>query len=115
MPQRPEGASGASLPAPSMLDLVRLSPRLLFPPGGVDLYRQIALLTDLAKGEEVIDVACGKGVPLEYFVREHEAIGSGVDADPHLIEIAEARSKKDGIAARLQFQTRCPTVTGSSM
>lgn len=105
MPQRLEGPAGATLPAPSMLDLVRLSPRLLFPPGGVDLYRQIALLTDLAQGEEVIDVACGKGVPLEYFVREHGAIGSGVDIDPRLIEVAEARSKKDGIAARLQFQT----------
>lgn len=30
---------------PSMLDLIHLSRRPLFPPGGVDLYRQIALLT----------------------------------------------------------------------
>ncbi len=88
-----------------MLDLIRLSPRPIFPPGGIDLYRQIALLTDLAGGEEVIDVACGKGVPLEYFVREHGVIGSGVDVDPRLIEAAEARSRRDGISLRLQFQT----------
>lgn len=105
MPQTPEGKRGPSAHVPSMLDLVRLSSRLLFPPGGVDLYRQIALLTDLSEGDEVLDVACGNGVPLEYFVREHGAHGSGVDVDARLIEAAEARSREEGIAARLQFQT----------
>ena len=33
--------------APSVLDLVRLSPEPVFPPGGEGLYRQIALLTEL--------------------------------------------------------------------
>ncbi len=90
---------------PSMLDLIRLSPQLLFPPGGVDLYRQIALLTDLSEEHEILDVACGKGVPLEYFVREHGAHGSGVDEDGGMIERAEARSRDEGISDRLQFQT----------
>ncbi len=88
-----------------MLDLVRLSHRLLFPPGGVDLYRQIALLTEMAEGDEVLDVACGKGVPLEYFVREYGVQGSGVDVDERLVELAEGRSRDEGIAANLQFQT----------
>lgn len=87
-----------------MLDLVRLSPRLLFPPGGVDLYRQIALLTEMAEGDEVLDVACGQGVPLEYFVREYGVQGSGVDTDERLVELAEERSRDEGLAARLQFQ-----------
>ena len=88
-----------------MLDLIRLSPRRLFPPGGIDLYRQIALLTGMSAGQEVLDVACGKGVPLEYFVREFGVQGSGVDTDPVLIELAERRSRDLGIADRLQFQT----------
>ena len=33
-----------------MLDLVRLSPRPLFPPGGEPLYRQIAVLTGIEEG-----------------------------------------------------------------
>lgn len=90
---------------PSMLDLVRLSPRLLFPPGGVDLYRQIAVLTEMGEDGEVLDVACGKGVSLEYFVKEFGVHGSGVDVDPTMIEQAEARSRDEGIADRLQFQT----------
>ena len=88
-----------------MLDLIRLSPRRLFPPGGVELYRQIALLTGMSEDDEVLDVACGKGIALEYFVREFGAHGSGVDPDPALIDLAEARTRELGIADRLQFQT----------
>ena len=87
-----------------MLDLVRLSPRPLFPPGGVELYRQIALLTDLSEGDEVLDVACGVGVTLEYFVREFGVHGSGVDPDPAMVERAEARVREEGLGEDLQFQ-----------
>ncbi len=88
-----------------MLDLVRLSPRLLFPPGGVELYRQIALLAELSEGDEVLDVACGKGVPIEYFVREYGVHGSGVEADARLVAEAEERSREEGLSSKLQFQT----------
>ena len=102
----PPHASGTAPPdVPSMLDLIRLSPRLLLPPGGVELYRKIALLTDLAEGSEVLDVACGKGVALEYFVREYGVVGSGVDYDPEMIRQAEERCRETGIADRLHFQT----------
>jgi len=87
-----------------MLDLIRLSPRKLFPPGGLELYRQIALLTGMREGQEVLDVACGRGVALEYFVQEFDVHGSGVDPDPALIAVAEGRTRAIGIADRLQFQ-----------
>jgi SAM-dependent methyltransferase len=105
MPQTPFGADGGTPTVPSMLDLVRLSPRLLFPPGGADLYRHIALLTEMKEGDEVLVVACGKGVTLEYFVRETGVHGSGVDADPRLITVAEERARQDGLTGVLQFQT----------
>lgn len=87
-----------------MLDLVRMSRRRLFPPGGVELYRQIALLTDLGPGQEVLDAACGPGVCLEYFVTEHDAQGSGVDYDPAMVEVAEARARKAGLSDRMHLQ-----------
>lgn len=98
-------AEGRDPRVPSMLDLIRLSPRLLFPPGDVDLYRQIALLTDMDAGDEVLDVACGKGVSLEYFVREYGVQGSGIDVDGRLVEEAEERARSSGLAGSLQFQT----------
>jgi len=88
-----------------MLDLIGLSRRLLFPPGGEELYRQIALLTDMSEGDEVLDVACGRGVSLEYFVREYGVHGAGVDSDPSLIQAAEDRARESGLAGQLQFQS----------
>jgi ubiquinone/menaquinone biosynthesis C-methylase UbiE len=70
----------------------------------MDLYRQIALLSDLDEEAEVLDVACGKGVSLEYFVREHGVRGSGVDEDARLIAEAEQRAKDEELGNRLQFQ-----------
>jgi len=98
--------TGAIAPSvPSMLDLVRLSPRRLFPPGGVDLFRQIAVLTDLREGHEVLGVACGKGVGLEYFAREYGVTASGVEHDAHMVDVAERFARDSGLSGRLQFQT----------
>lgn len=88
-----------------MLDLIRLSPRDLFPPGGRDLYRQIALLTDMDQGQEVLVAACGTGVTAEYFADEFGVLVSAVDEDPLLIERAEARTRGKGLGGRVQFQS----------
>lgn len=87
-----------------MLDLLRLSPKMLFPPGGKELYRHIALLADVAPGDEVLVAACGQGVTVEYFVEEHDALGSGADFDEEMIRVAEARAKASGRSDRLHFQ-----------
>lgn len=90
---------------PSMLDLVRMSPKRLFPPGGVDLYRQIAVLTEMAPGLEVLDVAAGKGVPLEYFATEFNVTASGVEVDPEMVAEAEWWSRERQEGQRMQFQS----------
>jgi SAM-dependent methyltransferase len=87
-----------------MLDLVRLSPRRLFPPGGEALYRQIALLTGMEPDHEVLDVGCGRGVSLEYFVREYGVHGSGIDEDSQLVQLAEARARSEGLSEAMQVQ-----------
>ncbi len=78
------GGARADMKIPSMLDLVHLSRRPLFPPGGIDLCRQIALLTGMKEGDEVLVVPSGLAVTLEHFVREYEVQGSGVEDDPTL-------------------------------
>lgn len=90
--------------SPSMLELVRLSSQPLFPPGGRELYRQIALLTDMKEGEEVLVAGCGLGMTVEYFVREFGVQGSGAEEDPLLVDHAEARARREGLQERLQFQ-----------
>ena len=88
-----------------MLDLVRLSPRRIFPPGGVDLCRQIAVLTEMSEEDEVLGVACSKGVSLGYYVDEVGVTASGVENDPRMVEEAEAWAREAGVAGRLQFQS----------
>jgi len=88
-----------------MLDLIRLGPRRLFPPGGVDLCRQIAVLTEMSEEDEVLGVACGKGVSLGYFVNEVGVTAAGVENDPRMVEAAEQWAREEGIAGRLQFQS----------
>jgi SAM-dependent methyltransferase len=88
-----------------MLDLVRLSPRRLFPPGGVELFRHVAVLTGLSEGDEVLGVACGQGVALDYFAREYGVMAAGVEFDPVMVEQAVAAAREAGLAGRLTFQS----------
>ena len=87
-----------------MLDLVRLSRRPLFPPGGIDICRQIALLTDMKEGDEVLVVPSGLAVTLEHFVREYDVHGSGVEDDPTLLDRAEDRLRANGMLERVHVQ-----------
>lgn len=88
-----------------MLDLIRLGPDTVFPPGGEALYRQIALLTEMGAGAEVLDVACGRGVSTNFLVSAYGVEGAGVDPDAELVAHAEQRTRDAGLEKRLQFQT----------
>ncbi len=99
-----EQPEGVSTTMPSMLDLIHLSRRPLFRPGGVDLYRRIALLTGIEEGHEVLDVACGPGVIVEYFVREYGVQGSGVEAESLLLSEAQDRARDGGLGGDITFQ-----------
>ena len=94
-----------SLPnVPAMLDLLRISPRRLFLSGGAELYHHIGVLTDMSEGIEVLNVACGSGVSLEYLVREFSVQGFGVDITSDLVDQAAKQSLGEGIADKIQFQ-----------
>jgi len=88
---------------PSMLDLIRLSRRPLFPPGGRELCRQVALLTDLREGQELLVVPSGLAVTLQYYVREFGVNGSGVEWDTVLQEQAEERLRAEGLLERVHL------------
>ena len=98
------GGARTEMKIPSMLDLVHLSRRPLFPPGGIDLCRQIALLTDMKKDDEVLVVPSGLAVTLEHFVREYEVQGSGVEDDPTLLDHSEERLRAIGMLDQVHIQ-----------
>lgn len=69
------------------------------------MVRQIALLTEMSGEDEVLGVACGKGVALGHFVEELGVTAAGVEHDPRMVEQAEQWAREAGVAGRLQFQT----------
>jgi SAM-dependent methyltransferase len=89
---------------PSVLDLVRLSPDPVFPPGGEALYREIALQTELQPEQLVLDAACGRGITTHFLAANFGVEAYGLDADPALIEEAQRRTRAEQCADRLHCQ-----------
>lgn len=87
-----------------MLDLLRLAPTPVFPPGGEDLYRHIARITGMEPDCEVLDVACGRGLSTLFLAEAYGVEGAGVDTNPALIREAEARALEAGLEQRVHFQ-----------
>lgn len=89
---------------PSVLELVRLSPKPAFPPGGEELYRQIGRLVELTPGQEVLDSACGRGISTSFLAASFGVEVHGVDPDPELIQDAEQRARASGLEGRTTFE-----------
>lgn len=103
--QRADGHVDSPRPhTPSVLDLVRLSPTPVFPPGGEDLYRQVARLTGLEEGQEILDSACGRGLSTAFLASTYGLDAHGIDPDPRLIGDAEQRARDSGLAERITYQ-----------
>lgn len=98
------GAAGAAARGPSVLDLVRLSPQPVFPPGGEGLYRQIALLTELGEGDLLLDAGSGRGLTTTFLATHYGVEAHGLDPDPLLVAEAERRARESTAADRLHFQ-----------
>ncbi|HEX8906401.1 MAG TPA: methyltransferase domain-containing protein, partial [Longimicrobiaceae bacterium] len=91
-----------------MLDLVRLSREVVFPPGGQELFRRIGTLTELHEGMEVLDCACGRGLTTAFLARQYGVGGVGVDPDPTLIEEAQERARAEGLESAVTYETAQP-------
>jgi SAM-dependent methyltransferase len=88
-----------------MLDLVRLSKEIVFPPGGEALYRRIAALVEMHDGMEVLDAACGRGVSTLFLAKNYGVHGTGVDADEALIRQADSHAREEGLEGRFTFES----------
>lgn len=99
-----DGEAPVRAGGPSVLDLVRLSPDRVFPPGGEGLYRQIALLTELEAEHLLLDAACGRGVSTEFLAGTSGAEVYGLDPNPVFIDEADHRARAAHREDRLHFE-----------
>ena len=64
---------------------------------GEDLYREVARLADLEKGQEIVVAGCGRGVTTEWLARRTGASVTGVDPDDEDISLAEEHAREAGL------------------
>ncbi|MEO8945001.1 MAG: methyltransferase domain-containing protein [Gemmatimonadaceae bacterium] len=69
---------------------------------GEDLYREVASLADLAKGQEILLAGCGRGMTTEWLARRTGASVTGVDPDEEDIALAEEHARETGLALSYQ-------------
>jgi SAM-dependent methyltransferase len=87
------GARPGAAPAPAILRLVQLVVLGRWRATGEQLYREVARITEVHAGQEVLVAGCGDGVTVEWLARRTGASVTGVDPDAERIERAEARAR----------------------
>jgi SAM-dependent methyltransferase len=87
-------------PAPAILRLVQLVVLGRWRATGEQLYREVARVTDIQPGQEVLVSGCGDGVTVEWLAKRTGASVTGVDPDVARIERAEARARMPASSAR---------------
>ena len=80
-------------PAPAILRLVQLVVLGRWRATGEQLYREVARVTEIQAGQEVLVSGCGDGATVEWLARRTGASVTGVDPDADRIERAEARAR----------------------
>ncbi len=91
-------------PAPAVLRLVQLAVLGRWRDTGEQLYREVAHLTDAARGREILVAGCGDGTTAEWLAVRTQASVTGVDPDARRIERAEARARDQASTLPLAYQ-----------
>ncbi len=89
-------------PAPAVLRLVQMAIIDRWRATGEDLYREVARLADLEKGQEIVVAGCGRGVTTEWLAHRTGASVTGVDPDEEDIALADERARETGLAVGYQ-------------
>ena len=89
-------------PAPAVLRLVQMAIIDRWRATGEDLYREVARLADLEKGQEIVVAGCGRGVTTEWLAHRTGASVTGVDPDEEEIALAEDHARETGLALSYQ-------------
>ncbi|MEO6864779.1 MAG: methyltransferase domain-containing protein [Gemmatimonadaceae bacterium] len=89
-------------PAPAVLRLVQMAIIDRWRATGEDLYREVARLADIEKGQEIVVAGCGRGVTTEWLAHRTGASVTGVDPDDEDITQAEEHARETGLGLSYQ-------------
>ncbi|HEV8623960.1 MAG TPA: methyltransferase domain-containing protein [Acidimicrobiia bacterium] len=84
-------------------DLVALLLGESYHPGGLDLTRHLARALDLRPGQQVLDVAAGRGATACLLAAEFGVDVDGIDLGPTSVDRARAAASERGLDGRVRF------------
>ena len=96
----PEG--NRTTPAPAVLRLVQMAIIDRWRATGEDLYREVARLAEIEKGQEIVVAGCGRGMTTEWLALRTGASVTGVDPDDEDIHQAEDHARENGLGLSYQ-------------
>jgi SAM-dependent methyltransferase len=91
-------------PVPAVLRLVQMAVLGRWRATGEELYREVARLTEVAAGADVLVSGCGDGVTAEWLATRTGAHVTGVDSDAERLECAEGRCRSGMRAVSVTYQ-----------
>lgn len=85
-------------------DVLEMSGVETLHPGGFDLSKRIGELVKFTPSTRVLDVSSGKGAFACLYARRFGSRITGLEYNPHFVDIARKRAQAEGVADRVEFK-----------
>lgn len=91
-------------PVPAVLRLAQSAVMERWRAPGEVLYREVAELTELAPGQDLLVAGCGDGLMAEWLAVRTGASVTGVDPDRESLAVAEAHLRRGGLTRAVTYE-----------
>ena len=85
-------------------DVLEMSGVETLHPGGFDLSKRIGELVHFTASTHVLDVSSGKGAFACMYARDFGSRITGLEFNPHFVDIARTRAQTEGVADKVEFK-----------
>lgn len=86
-------------------DVLEMSGVETLHPGGFDLSKRIGELVQFTPSTHVLDVSSGKGAFACMYARGFGSRITGLEFNPHFVDIARKRAQSEGVTDKVEFKT----------
>jgi ubiquinone/menaquinone biosynthesis C-methylase UbiE len=88
---------------PTIEDAIEISGIETLHPGGFNLTKRTAEITQMRNGLKVLDVSSGRGTQTIFYAEKYGVSATGLDISEEMIATAEKRAKEKGLSGRINF------------
>lgn len=85
-------------------DVLEMSGVETLHPGGFDLSNRIGEVVNFTPSTHVLDVSSGKGVFACLYAKEFGSRITGLEFNPHFVDLARKRAQEEGVTDKVEFK-----------